>query len=80
MNQAASAAAAQAPAYVKNARLIEWVGQMAALTGAKDVHWCDGSTEEYDRLCQQLVDAGTFKRLNPAKRANSYLEIGRAHV
>ena len=76
MNQPVSAAVrAQAPAYVKNARLIEWVGQMAALTEAKDVYWCDGSTAEYDRLCQQLVDAGTFKRLNPAKRANSYLAV-----
>ena len=61
------------PAYVKNARLIEWVGQIAALTQAADVYWCDGSQAEYDRLCQQLVDAGTFKKLNPAKRPGSYL-------
>ena len=62
-----------APAYVKNARLIEWVGQMAALTEAKDVHWCDGSQAEYDRLCQLLVDAGSFKPL--AKRPGSYLAV-----
>ncbi|MBW4048831.1 MAG: phosphoenolpyruvate carboxykinase (GTP) [Proteobacteria bacterium] len=64
---------AHAPAYVKNTRLIDWVSRMAALTGAKAVHWCDGSDDEYDRLCQQLVDAGTFKRLNPVKRPNSFL-------
>jgi phosphoenolpyruvate carboxykinase (GTP) len=62
-----------APAYVKNARLIAWVSEMAALTEAADVYWCDGSQEEYDRLCEQLVAAGTFKKLNPAKRPGSFL-------
>ena len=61
------------PSYVKNARLIAWVADMVALCKPKDVYWCDGSEEEYQRLCQQLVDAGTFRKLNPAKRPNSFL-------
>ena len=63
----------QAPSYVKNAKLIAWVADMATLCKPDAIHWCDGSKEEYDRLCQQLVDAGTFKKLNPAKRPNSFL-------
>jgi phosphoenolpyruvate carboxykinase (GTP) len=62
-----------APAWVKNAKLIAWVADMVALCQPDSVHWCDGSQAEYERLCQQLVDAGTFKKLNPAKRPNSYL-------
>ena len=67
--------AIQAPSYVKNAKLIAWVADMAALCKPQAIHWCDGSKEEYDRLCQQLVDAGTFKKLNPAKRPNSFLAV-----
>ncbi len=62
-----------APAYVKNARLIAWVAEMAALCKPAAIHWCDGTDEEYNRLCDQMVQAGTLKRLNPAKRPNSYL-------
>ena len=62
-----------APSYVKNPRLVSWVTEMAALTQPKDIYWCDGSDEEYQRLCQLLVDGGTFKKLNPAKRPNSFL-------
>ncbi len=65
----------QAPSYVKNAKLIAWVAEMAALCKPEAIHWCNGSKEEYDRLCQQLVDAGTFKKLNPAKRPNSFLAV-----
>ncbi|MGB4116184.1 MAG: phosphoenolpyruvate carboxykinase (GTP) [Polaromonas sp.] len=61
------------PSYVKNAKLIAWVADMAALCKPDSIYWCDGSDAEYQRLCQQLVDAGTFKKLNPAKRPNSFL-------
>src|SRR5829696_5362812 len=54
-------------------RLLEWVEEAVALCEPEDVHWCDGSAEEYVRLCRTLVDAGTFERLSDAKRPNSYL-------
>ena len=58
---------------VRHAKLIDWVAEMAALTEARDVHWCDGSAAEYDRLAEQLVAAGTFIRLDPVLRPRSYL-------
>ena len=61
------------PSYVKNAHLIAWVADMVALCKPDSIYWCDGSDAEYQRLCQQLVDAGTFKKLNPVKRPNSFL-------
>ena len=54
-------------------KLLAWVEQVADLTQPDDVRWCDGSADEYDELCQQLVDSGTFERLADAKRPNSYL-------
>ncbi len=61
------------PDYVKNAALLSWVSEIAALTKPERIHWCDGSDHEYALLCQQLVDAGTFRRLDSRKRPNSYL-------
>src|ERR1700754_1295522 len=56
-------------------QLLSWVEEVAALTQPDSIHWCDGSAEEYDELCQRLVDAGTFERLSDAKRPNSYLAL-----
>jgi phosphoenolpyruvate carboxykinase (GTP) len=56
-----------------NEKLLAWVDEVGAQTQADQVVWCDGSAEEYDRLCHELVEAGTFKSLSEAKRPNSYL-------
>ena len=64
-----------ASAPTTNERLLAWVEEVAALTEPDEIHWCDGSAEEYDSLCQALIDAGTFERLSDAKRPNSYLAL-----
>jgi phosphoenolpyruvate carboxykinase (GTP) len=66
MSQATTAA-------TTNTTLLRWVDRVAELTKPADVHWCDGSQEEYDSLCQKLIDAGTFERLSETERPNSYL-------
>jgi phosphoenolpyruvate carboxykinase (GTP) len=66
MSQATTAA-------TTNTTLLDWVDRVAELTKPADVHWCDGSREEYDSLCQILIESGTFERLSEAERPNSYL-------
>src|ERR671931_13099 len=56
-----------------NKRLLAWVDEIAALCKPDTIYWCDGSQEEYDRLCEELVQKGTFIRLNPDKHPNSFL-------
>ncbi|MBI5018514.1 MAG: phosphoenolpyruvate carboxykinase (GTP) [Deltaproteobacteria bacterium] len=65
--------AAQAPGYVKNPRLLEWVADVARRCTPERIHWCDGSEAEYDALCAELVRGGTFRKLDGGKRPNSYL-------
>jgi phosphoenolpyruvate carboxykinase (GTP) len=66
MSQATTAA-------TTNTTLLDWVDRVAELTKPADVHWCDGSQEEYDSLCQTLIESGTFERLSETERPNSYL-------
>src|SRR5271154_846528 len=66
------------PAPTKNERLLAWVEEVATLTEPDQIYWCDGSAEEYDRLCRELVEAGTFERLSDAKRQTSSLALSDA--
>ncbi len=61
------------PSNVKNKELIKWVTKTAEHCQPDQVYWCDGSQEEYDRICEEMVQSGTFIRLNPEKRPNSFL-------
>jgi phosphoenolpyruvate carboxykinase (GTP) len=63
----------QIPSYINNKHLRVWIDEMVAVCQPDHVHWCDGSQEEYDQLCEQMVETGTFLRLNPELRPGSFL-------
>ncbi|MBE9558112.1 MAG: phosphoenolpyruvate carboxykinase (GTP) [Proteobacteria bacterium] len=58
---------------IGHAKLLAWIDEAVKLCKPDSVHWCDGSQEEYDRLCAEMVEAGTLIRLNPDKRPDSFL-------
>ncbi|MGH8719983.1 MAG: phosphoenolpyruvate carboxykinase (GTP), partial [Burkholderiales bacterium] len=76
MNQtkqfAANGADSKFPSHVRNKKLRTWVAETAKLTQPDCIYWCDGSQAEYDEMCDALVQAGTFVKLNPEKRPNSF--------
>jgi len=77
MNQPESfvtlAASVGAPNYIRHPGLLGWVREIAALTEPDRIVWCDGSSAEYDALCNDMVASGTLRRLDSAKRPNSFL-------
>src|SRR6188472_3901853 len=66
-----SSVATDAP--TSHARLKAWVDEVAELTEPESIHWCDGSQQEYDRLCQEMVETGVFEKLNEEARPDSFL-------
>ena len=74
-NPATLAASVGAPSYVRHARLLGWVREIAALTRPDRILWCDGADTEFERLCALMVASGTLIRLSEAKRPGSYLAL-----
>ncbi|MGD9041663.1 MAG: hypothetical protein PVH82_18625, partial [Desulfobacteraceae bacterium] len=62
-------------ARTSNTELLRWIREIAGLCKPAQVYICDGSAEENDRLCAEMVESGTFIRLNEAKRPNSFLAL-----
>ena len=72
-SRATPTAPLDAPAAVRNARLLDWVRGIADLTRPDRIVWCDGTESEYDRLCDAMVAAGTLHRLDAQRRPGSFL-------
>ena len=70
-----SAGDANAPEYVKHGGVTQWVARMARLAKPDRIVWCDGSEQEYQQLCREMVASGMIKPLNPKLRPNSYLAL-----
>ncbi len=62
-------------AIIENIKLIKWVNEIAEMCKPDNIHWCDGSDDEYNKLTEQLVKNGTFVRLNENKRPNSFAAL-----
>ena len=67
------ASSVRPPPQARQPKLLAWVRDIASRTQPDSIVWCDGSQQEYDRLCAAMVDSGMLRRLNPAKRPNSYV-------
>jgi phosphoenolpyruvate carboxykinase (GTP) len=65
----------QVPSAIRSAHVKNWVQEMVNMCEPQAIHWCDGSEAEYDRLCEQMCNTGTLRKLNPKLRPNSYLAL-----